>query len=148
MRLRKSSVLLFLLIFSTTSFAQEWETNLEEAKSKAIEGKKIVVIVFQGSDWCTPCMKLERSIWNSEEFQAYAKDHFVMVQLDFPRKKANRLSKEQTKYNESLAEKYNRQGHFPLVVLMDPTTGNVLAETGYKDIGPKEYISHLNSLQK
>lgn len=42
-----------------------------------------------------------------------------MFNADFPRKKTNALSKEQTAENEKLAEKYNPNGQFPLIILLD-----------------------------
>lgn len=99
---------------------------------------------FSGSDWCAPCMKLERTIWDSEEFRVYAKEHYVLVRADFPRKKSNKLSEEQEAKNAKLAEKYNSEGYFPLVVVMDKNA-SVLGKTGYEKLTPNEYIKHLNS---
>ncbi|MEZ4685800.1 MAG: thioredoxin family protein [Bacteroidia bacterium] len=75
---------------------------------------KTVLLVFKGSDWCAPCIKLDREVFTNEEFQAYATDHLVMLEADFPRKKANRLSDEQQAKNAALAEQYNQQGYFPM----------------------------------
>ncbi len=126
------------------AFAQHWELDLDEAKKIAQENNKMIILVFSGLDWCGPCIKLEREIWNSEEFQAYAKDHYVMVRADFPRRKANKLPAEQEAKNAELAEKYNTNGYFPLVVVMDKNA-SMLGKTGYKKLTPTEYIEHLNS---
>ena len=67
-----------------------------------------------------------------------------MLKADFPKKKANKLSKEQQDKNDLLAEKYNQNGYFPLVVVLDKT-GKVLGTTGYKNITPAEYIKLLSS---
>lgn len=101
-------------------------------------------MVFSGSDWCAPCIKLEKEIWESAEFQAYAKENYVMLRADFPRKKANQLPEAQARKNGELAEKYNSKGFFPLVVVLDDH-GQVMGETGYKKMSPQEYIGHLNS---
>ena len=44
-----------------------------------------------------------------------------MLKADFPRKKKNLLPKPQQKNNNKLAEKYNSNGHFPFVVVLDKT---------------------------
>ena len=44
-----------------------------------------------------------------------------------------------------MAAKYNQEGVFPLVVLLDPA-GEVIAKTGYRQGGTHNYIQHLNSL--
>ncbi len=60
-----------------------------------------------------------------------------MLLADFPRKKQNMLPVEQQKKNEQLAETYNKNGYFPLVVVLDKD-GKVLGQTGYKKITVKE----------
>lgn len=137
--------LLFLLLSSCMLYAQEWKTDLAQAKALAEDKHVPIVLVFQGSDWCAPCIKLEREIWSSEVFRAYAADHFVMLKADFPKKKANVLPREQREKNQALAERYNKKGYFPLVVLLDEK-GDVLGTTGYAKVGPEQYIELLESL--
>ncbi|WP_299440147.1 thioredoxin family protein [uncultured Aquimarina sp.] len=129
-----------------TALSQDWNTDIEVAKSKATKQQQNIVLVFQGSDWCAPCIKLDKEIWSTETFKAYAKDHFVMLQADFPRRKKNRLPKEQQNHNNRLAEAYNKNGHFPLVVVLDKN-GEVLGQTGYKKLSPSEYIVLLTSFK-
>ncbi len=126
--------------------AQEWHTNIEEAKAKATAQHQNIVLVFQGSDWCAPCIKLDKEVWSTEEFKSYAKQHFVMLQADFPRKKKNKLLKDQQDHNDQLAEKYNKNGYFPFVVVLDKD-GKMLGQTGYKKISPSEYIKLLESFK-
>jgi hypothetical protein len=63
-----------------------------------------------------------------------------MVKADFPRKKANALNPSQQKHNQSLAERYNPQGYFPLVVVFN-SAGQVTKTLGYANKSPQEYIS-------
>jgi thioredoxin-related protein len=145
MKISKLTLALCLLFAATSiSYSQEWQTNIEEAKSLAQKSNHNIILVFQGSDWCAPCMKLEQEIWNTEEFKTYAKDHYVMLKADFPKRKKNALTEEQQSANNQLAEKYNKKGYFPLVVVLDGQ-GNVLGETGYKKTDPDGYIKILNS---
>lgn len=136
---------LFLISFSATG--QEWITNFEAAKKIANEQNRPIVLVFQGSDWCAPCIKLDREIWSTDIFKSYAKDHFVMLQADFPKKKKNSLPTELQNRNNLLAERYNSQGIFPFVVLLD-SKGNVLGKTGYLKTTPQDYINHLESFNR
>lgn len=136
-----------LLLLSTSLFSQNWQTDFEKSKQLAAKESKTIILVFQGSDWCAPCMKLEKEIWKSKEFMVYAKDHYVMLKADFPRKKANQLDDEQVIKNKKLAEKYNKSGFFPYVAILDKS-GEVLGGTGYKKMSPKQYIQHLNSFIK
>jgi thioredoxin-related protein len=124
--------------------AQEWQTNFEKAKTLAQKEKQHIVLVFQGSDWCAPCIKLDREIWSSPEFQQLAKGHFVMLKADFPRKQKNKLPADQEAHNKALAAKYNPNGYFPFVVVLD-ASGKKLGETGYEKIPPKAYFNKLNA---
>ncbi|WP_245603209.1 thioredoxin family protein [Maribacter antarcticus] len=124
--------------------SQDWETSFEIAKSKSKKTQTPIILVFQGSDWCAPCIKLDREVWSTPVFQKYAAKNYVMLQADFPRKKINELSKEQTTANKILAEEYNQKGIFPLVVLLNED-GKELGQTGYKRLVPEAYIKELDS---
>lgn len=145
----RSKILAVALLFGVllTGFqanAQNWQTNFEKAKELALKENHRIVLVFQGSDWCAPCIKLEREIWSSPEFQELAKDHFVMLKADFPRKQKNKLPVAQEEHNKALAAKYNPNGYFPFVVVLD-AAGKKLGETGYEKIPPKAYFNKLNA---
>ncbi len=143
----KMRTLIFFIFFFAGIIgagAQEWLTDWDIATAKAAEQNRRIIMVFQGSDWCAPCMKLERQIWSSGVFKKYAKEHYILVKVDFPRRRKNKLSKEQQAKNNLLAEKYNPQGIFPLVVVFN-SKGQLLGTTGYKKMEPQEYIELLNS---
>jgi thioredoxin-related protein len=139
-------IMLWLALIPSV-FAQDWLSRLDEAKSKAAETNQNILLVFSGSDWCVPCMKLEKSIWNSEEFKTFSDDHFVLLRADFLKQKKNKLSEEQQAHNEQLAEKYNPNGFFPLVLVLNKE-GEVLGQTGYKNVSPSAYITQLVELEK
>ncbi|MGH1386999.1 thioredoxin family protein [Kordia sp.] len=133
-----------LLLFTSISFGQEWNTNFETAKAEAITKNQHIILVFSGSDWCAPCMKLEREIWDTEAFKSYAKENYTLLKADFPKRKKNKLSKALQTQNEQLAETYNPNGYFPLVVVLDKT-GKQLGALGYKKTTPEAYIKLLNA---
>lgn len=82
---------------------------------------------FSRSDWCEPCIKLKRDIFESIEFGQFSATHLVLVRADFPRLAKNKLDARQEAHNEALAEKYNKQGKFSFTVLLAPD-GHVLKE--------------------
>ena len=135
---------LFILFNCSLVLSQTWQTSYENSIEKAgLENKKII-LVFQGSDWCAPCIKLSKEIWSTEYFIEYSNKNYVLLQADFPRKKKNSLSENQQKVNNFLAEKYNPNGYFPFVVVLDKS-GNVLGKIGYKKTTPQEYIKIIDS---
>ncbi len=142
--------LLFIAIILTFGLilnAQVWVDDFDEAKKLASKGDKKIVMVFQGSDWCAPCRKLDKNVWQKDEFKDLSKDKFIMLKVDFPRKRKNTLSKEKQLKNKSLAAKYNPNGYFPFILVLDHNE-NILGNTGYKKMSPKEYFNHLNSFTK
>lgn len=141
----KKISILFCLVFSIHQLsAQVWHTNLNEAEKIASQKNERIIMVFQGSDWCGPCIKLDKEIWSSSPFIDYAKNHFVMVKVNFPRKKKNKLTKKQQDYNNHLMETYDKKGYFPYVIVLDKNA-KVLGSTGYKKTTPVDYIKLLNS---
>ncbi|SDS43545.1 Thioredoxin-related protein [Formosa sp. Hel1_31_208] len=144
--MNKSICLIVLLLAMTSAHAQHWLTDFDEAKAVALKEQKTIILVFQGSDWCAPCIKLDKEIWQTEEFQNYAKDHFVMLKADFPKRKKNALSETLQAHNNKLAETYNKSGYFPYVVVLDEK-GKMLASSGYKKTSPTEYIKFLEAFK-
>jgi len=144
---KKSVLIVFVVLIGLSVEAQNWETNFDIAKQKATEENRNIVLVFSGSDWCIPCMKLEKEIWESSEFIKDSNNHFVLLRADFPKKKNNQLSKEQQEANKHLFEMYNKQGLFPMVAVLDKN-GKVLGTTGYKHVSPTEYVAMLHSFEK
>ncbi len=139
-------MIVMMLVSLTHLYSAEWELNFDKSLAKAKAENKKMIMVFQGSDWCGPCIKLDKKIWSTDEFRESAKDNFVMLQLDFPRKSKNQLAPVQAEHNKQLAKKYNPDGHFPLVVIFD-SNGKVIGKTSYKKMSVKEYIKHINSFK-
>ena len=143
----KNFILVFCTLIAAYSLqAQEWQIDLNKAKALAAEQNRNIVLVFQGSDWCTPCIKLDKEILSTEIFQNYAKENFILLKADFPRKKKNKLSEEDQQFSNQLAEKYNSEGLFPRVLVLDEI-GSVLGQTGYEQLEPEAYIRLLASFE-
>lgn len=142
--IKKALLICRFLLVASVVCAQNWHHNIDTAIAIAKAENKPIVLSFQGSDWCAPCIKLEKNIWADSHFQAYASEHYVMLKADFPRRRKNKLSDEQQTHNNQLAERYNPTGHFPFVVVLDGG-GEVLGTTGYRSISPAEYINLINN---
>jgi thioredoxin-related protein len=135
--------LLALLLTPVAALAAEgWLTDLDAAKKQAAAEKKDILIDFTGSDWCGWCIKLDKEVFATDAFKAQ-KD-FVLVSLDFPRKK--QLPADQKAKNEALAQAWGIQG-FPTIILAT-ADGEPYAQTGYQPGGPEKYLAHLAELRK
>jgi len=121
-----------------------WITSMDDAMATAKADGKSIIIDFTGSDWCGWCIKLDKEVFSQSLFQEYANDHFVLVELDFPRK--IELAEAQVKHNEKWRDKFVIQG-FPTIILADDN-GDEFARTGYRPDGPAPYVDHLGGLLK
>jgi thioredoxin-related protein len=126
----------------------DWLTNFEKAKTEAKANHKLILLNFSGSDWCGPCIKLTREVFESDAFDKYAEKNLVLLNADFPRLKKNQLSKELTKHNEALADQYNKDGTFPLTLLLDEN-GKVLKKwVGNPGLTSEQFIEGLEHYKK
>lgn len=134
-----------LFAFTFWLTAAPWLTNFDQAKTEASQSHKFILINFSGSDWCGPCIRMKKEIFESSTFDSYASEKLVLVRADFPRLKKNQLDKEQAKANEALADRYNREGKFPFTVLTDES-GKVLKQwEGYPNESPEQFVTELNA---
>ncbi|WP_109300782.1 thioredoxin family protein [Aquimarina sp. AU474] len=144
-KLAPQFLVVFFLFFGSMTYAQDWKYDLEEALTLAKEKDQKIVLFFTGSDWCPPCIKLERNLLTSDEFAAFTYEKYIWLRADFPRRKKNRLSQEQKAKNKELAKRYNKKKLFPAILILNKE-GVVLGATGYRsDLDVKGYIELLTS---
>jgi thioredoxin-related protein len=147
----KAKAVIFALLttlFTYSAFAQEegnWLTNLEEAQNTAQKENKYIIMNFSGSDWCTNCKRLHKSLFETDAFKSYADNNLILLNLDFPAKKKNLLPKEQQKYNDALAEKYNKSGRFPTVLVLTPE-GKIKGKLTYPQMEVNAYLTQIDEI--
>lgn len=93
----------------------DWLTSLEKAKAKAKKSKKPILVYFSGSDWCTPCKKLEKHFFNTPAFEKAAKKYHL-VYLDNPYRD-DIIPEKEKKENKKIADKLDVK--FPTVIAFD-----------------------------
>jgi thioredoxin-related protein len=139
--------ILFLVFFTLLFVDGSWLLDYQIAQNTAKETDKMILVNFSGSDWCGPCIRTHKEIFEKEAFLSYAKENLVLVKADFPRLKKNKLSPEQFKKNNDLAVEYNPDGDFPLTLLLD-ANGKVVKEwKGYPDVSPEEFVKQMESVK-
>lgn len=135
----------FLAVFISLA-VPGWETDFSAAQQKAKSEHKLILLNFSGSDWCGPCIRMHKEIFENDQFKQFADNKLVLINADFPRLKKNQLSKEQQGKNDKLAEQYNPKGIFPLTVLLD-ADGKVIASwDGYPNLSAEQFTSTLKGL--
>jgi len=118
-------------------------TDFAKAKEQAKETHKYILLSFSGSDWCIPCIRTKKEIFDKEVFQHFADSGLILVNADFPRLKKNMPNKVLTEQNENLANQYNKDGVFPLTLLLDANGHVVKKWVGYPDVTPEVFISQI-----
>ena len=123
-----------MLMVVVTISPSDWLTDFEQAKNRAQQNDKMILLTFSGSDWCAPCIQMKKTVFETSEFHDYASQKLVLVKADFPRHKKNQLDAAQKAKNEKLAELYNPKGKFPLTLLLD-IDGKVPSRLGLRPPG-------------
>jgi len=120
---------LFLLLFSITTLMQAQE--------------EYRLIVFEGSDWCANCRRLNKKVLSKQETKSYLVQEGIAVQkVDFPQRK--KLPQEVLDQNKALAEQYGFSGVFPTVLLVNTST-DAAQRIPYRNQNPQEFIALVQS---
>ena len=82
-------------------------------------------------------------IFKKKEFHEYAKEHLVLMEVDFPNKKE--LPEEVKKQNEKLDKDFKIEG-YPTLFLLDADGNKLTEDIGYREGGPEAYVAHLKIL--
>ena len=140
--MKKLLSILMLGLFSFI-FAGNPIKDLAKAKETAKAEHKLILLKFSGSDWCVPCIRLQKQIMDTEQFMIFSEKNLVLMDADFPRLKKNKLPKDEQEKNEALAEKFNKDGIFPKLILMD-SSGKVLTHwDGFNNWSPQTLIDNI-----
>jgi protein disulfide-isomerase len=120
-----------------------WTEDLDKAKEYAARTKRPILLDFSGSDWCGWCIKLHDEVFSKDDFKAYADKNLVLVEIDFPRRKAQPADIKAR--NSKLAAKHGVRG-FPTILILDPSGEKVLGKTGYVRGGPSAFIAEVKKI--
>ena len=139
----------FLIAFgfvATLVQGSDWQTDYEQALATAKGAGKCVLLDFTGSDWCGPCIEMNKVVFSKAAFQNYAKKNLVLVEVDYPRIK--KLPEKVVKQNEHLKEQYGiERSGYPTVILLDPN-GKILGQLeGYGGERPADIIAWAEKLR-
>lgn len=149
--MKKAIIILSLLCFGI-SFSQEitWHTDMNKASELSIKEKKPLLLFFTGSDWCGWCIRLQKEVLKTPEFEKWAKENVILVELDFPKR---------TPQDETIkAQNFHLQSLFkvrgyPTVWFVNPEKTeegkinlNGLGSTGYVAGGPEKWLTGANQI--
>ena len=142
MKFMKSIVLTLtsLAIFTAaaTAAGKDWMTDIDSAVKVAKEKNKAVLIEFTGSDWCPPCIMMDKKVFSQSSFVSKASEDFILVKIDIPRS-----NPELSEKNSKVLNKYKVQG-VPTVILMDKEGKefNRFSASQFPEVG--KFLAHLD----
>ena len=137
-------LLAFCVLARVVAAEQQWLTSVPQALAQAQKENKIVLLDFTGSDWCGWCIKFKKEALDTKEFGDYAAKNVVLVELDFPQKKA--ISADLKKANKALAAQYKVDG-FPTFVVLSKDGKELGRQGGYEPGGAKAFIAKLDGFK-
>ena len=123
--------------------SEGWTEDVDKAMAQAAKEGKDLLMDFTGSDWCGWCIRLDKEVFTKEPFVTEAPKKFVLVKLDFPRRK--KLPAKVRERNQQWQTKLGVRG-FPTIYVTD-AKGRPYAKTGYRRGGPEAYLKHLGELR-
>jgi thioredoxin-related protein len=139
------TVFVLLSLSTLLSAHAQVEHDPEAAFREARQSGRQVLLVFSGSDWCIPCIRLEKNILNDSAFRQFAGKRFVVLEADFPQRKKLPAGIK-TQY-EALAGSFNTEGAFPKIVLLSPEK-TLLTVVPYTSQSPADFIDQLRKALK
>ena len=120
-----------------------WIEDFNKAKELAKASKKVIFLDFTGSDWCPPCEELSKKIFDTSDFQKFAKDRLILVKVDFPEKK--KLPEAQQKANDALAEQF-KVDTYPTLILVNEEGKEINRIEAKLGESPKDFLKRLTPL--
>jgi len=122
-----------------------WTTDYKKAQEEAKASHKLLLLDFTGSDWCGFCIQLDKAILQQPQFKDYASKNLVLMEVDFPRRKAQ--SAETQKQNMELARRYQIEG-FPTLVVLNGEGKTVWRYDGLYQGGIAAFLAELDKARK
>ena len=117
------------VVLAVPVLAAEWMTDLAAAKERAAAEGKLVLLEFTGSGWCYWCGRLHSDVLDTPEFESYARDKFVLVQVDLPRPPD--MTAPPADEKQRLCQEYRVYG-YPNILVLHPQGYVVGGFAGYR----------------
>jgi thioredoxin-related protein len=121
--------------------AEGWVLDFEKAKAQAAKEGKSILMEFTGSDWCPPCISLQKNVLSKDVFKTEMPKSFVLLKLDSPRDKSKQTPEEIEQYN-TLSAKYGIRG-VPTIFLADAKGRPYYESVGYSGDPADKYVANL-----
>ena len=121
-----------------------WTNNFELALAASKSTGRPMLMVFTGSDWCGFCKKLKAEVFDTPEFQQWAEQNVVLMEVDFPRGAPQEEAVKQQ--NAALRAKFPDIAGFPMVKFVSPNEEEMGSLRGYSPgTGPEKWLANATA---
>lgn len=138
--------ILFSAILLVLVLSGQGQAFLENTKTLAKKEDRFILLNFSGSDWCIPCIQMQKTYFDNEGFKKMADSQLLIIRADFPRKKKNLPATAIVKENEWLAERFNPGGSFPLTILLNQNGDVIKRWDGLPDEAVEVFTKNIQAL--
>src|SRR5262249_15955724 len=135
--------LLMSLLMPALALAQEspWFRDLAKAKAAAKEKSLAVLALFTVSENNAYCTRYRTETFEQQEFLSWAKEHFVLLQLDFAQ--TPHIDEATRKQNEEVKAAYKVKT-LPTVLFLDAEGQAKAKIEGFVSGGPSFFFKEAN----
>ncbi len=137
-----AAIALFVTCLPLPAAEEGWLVSFEKAKAAAAKEGKAIFMEFTGSDWCPPCIALQKNVLSKDVFKEQMPRHFILLKLDSPRDKSKQSPEEIEQY-KTLSKEYAVSG-VPTIYLADATGKPFARRVGYgSSVSAEDYIKDM-----
>jgi S1-C subfamily serine protease len=123
----------------------DWFQDFDQAKQRAGQQGKDILVLFDGSDWCGYSMRMADEVFFDRRFAEQIAGQYVLVFLDFPRSPGGKAKVQDAERNASWAERFGIEG-FPTIIVTDDQ-GLPFGRMGYVEGGFHGFAQQLGAMQ-
>ena len=119
----------------------QWLKSYDEAVEFSKQTGKPILADFTGGNWCPPCIRLKKEVFDTPQFKAWATENVVLLELDYPR--PNRQPEWMKQQNAMLLKRY-KIDNYPSVLFLN-ADGSMIGSQGPMTGGPDRWIAVANN---
>ncbi len=118
-----------LAINDINSDRLNWVLTYKEALKRSKEENKPVLMYFTGSDWCGPCIRLDKELFHTEKFKEFSDKELILLEVDIPRQQ-DLLTQDKLSENLYLKKKF-KVNSFPTLIFVNHRGRKIAEKSGY-----------------
>lgn len=123
-----------------------WTQDYEAALVLAKKENKPIILNFTGSDWCFWCKLMDKNVFSTDVFKNYAKDNFVLVQINFPKNK-DLVPEKYRNRNNNLQQKWGIRG-YPTFIILNSEGNELTRLRAGKEKTGESFVKELKAFVK